>query len=60
MNAMVAGMIGGWEMVLILAVVLMLFGARKLPEFARGLGRGFKEFEKACRDLALSYWQGLD
>jgi sec-independent protein translocase protein TatA len=45
-----AGMLGGWEMVLILAVVLILFGARKLPELAKGLGQGIKEFKKAATD----------
>jgi sec-independent protein translocase protein TatA len=48
---MFAGMIGGWEMVLILAVVLVLFGAKKLPELAKGLGTGIKEFKKATRDV---------
>ena len=50
MNTMFAGMIGGWEIVLILAVVLLLFGARKLPELAKGLGQGIREFKKASRD----------
>jgi len=48
---MFAGMIGGWEIVLILAVVLLLFGARKLPELAKGLGQGIREFKKASRDV---------
>lgn len=47
---MLAGMLGGWEIVLILAVVLLLFGARKLPDLARGLGQGIREFKKASRD----------
>ena len=47
---MLAGMLGGWELVLILAVVLLLFGARKLPELAKGLGQGIREFKKASRD----------
>jgi sec-independent protein translocase protein TatA len=51
MNVLLAGMIGGWEMVLILAVVLVLFGAKKLPELAKGLGTGIKEFKKATRDV---------
>jgi sec-independent protein translocase protein TatA len=41
--------LGGWEMILILAVVLLLFGARKLPDLAKGLGQGIKEFKKAVR-----------
>lgn len=48
---MMAGMLGGWEIVLILAVVLVLFGARKLPELAKGLGQGIREFKKASRDV---------
>jgi sec-independent protein translocase protein TatA len=51
MNAIFAAFIGGWEMVLILAVILMLFGAKKLPELARGLGSGIKEFKKATREV---------
>ena len=49
MNIMFAGIFGGWEIVLILAVVLILFGAKKLPELAKGLGQGIKEFKKATR-----------
>jgi sec-independent protein translocase protein TatA len=48
---MLAAMLGGWEIVLILAVVLILFGAKKLPELAKGLGTGIKEFKKATRDV---------
>ena len=42
--------LGGWELILILAVVLLLFGARKLPDLARGLGQGIKEFKKATKN----------
>ena len=48
MNIILAAFIGGWEMVLILAVVLILFGAKKLPQLAKGLGQGIKEFKKAA------------
>ncbi len=48
---MLAGIFGGWEIVLILAVVLILFGAKKLPELAKGLGTGIKEFKKATREV---------
>lgn len=41
---------GGWEWILILAVVVLLFGARKIPELARGMGTGIKEFKKATRE----------
>lgn len=52
MNIVFAGIIGGWEIVLILAVVLILFGAKKLPELAKGLGQGIKEFKKATREVS--------
>ena len=39
--------IGGQELILILLLVLVLFGAKKLPELARGMGQAIKEFQKA-------------
>ncbi len=42
-------MIGTGEILVILVVVLILFGGKKLPEFARSLGQGIREFKKACR-----------
>ena len=42
-----AGMPGGWEMVVIALVILLLFGAKKLPELAKGLGQGIREFKGA-------------
>ncbi len=51
MNIMFGAMLGGWEIVLILAVVLILFGAKKIPELAKGLGSGIKEFKKATREV---------
>jgi len=52
MNTMLAVFgIGGWEVILILAVVLILFGAKKLPDLAKGLGSGIKEFKKATREV---------
>lgn len=39
------------EVVLILAVVLILFGAKKIPELAKGLGSGIKEFKKATKEV---------
>ena len=43
-------MLNGWEIFLIVAVVLLLFGAKKLPQFAKGLGQGIKEFKGAVRE----------
>jgi len=42
-----ANMPGGWEMVVIALVILLMFGAKKLPELARGLGQGIREFKGA-------------
>src|SRR6187402_3391928 len=39
--------IGGQELILLLLIVLVLFGAKKLPELARGMGQAIKEFQKA-------------
>jgi len=44
--------LGGGEIILILALVLILFGAKKLPELAKGLGQGIKEFKKAATEAA--------
>jgi sec-independent protein translocase protein TatA len=43
-----ASIIGGWEIILVLAVILLIFGPKKLPEFARGLGQSIKEFKKGA------------
>lgn len=42
--------IGGHELLLILLIVLLLFGAKKIPELAKGLGNGLREFKKASSD----------
>ena len=51
MNGIMLAFLGWPEIVAILAVVLLLFGAKKLPELAKGLGSGIKEFKKASRDV---------
>lgn len=45
-------MIGGPQVILIIAVVLLLFGGRKIPELMRGLGSGIKEFKNASKEEA--------
>lgn len=50
-NGIMLAFLGWPEIVAILAVVLLLFGAKKLPELARGLGRGIQEFKKATQDV---------
>ena len=43
-------MIGAPQIILIIAVVLLLFGGRKIPELMKGLGSGIKEFKKATKE----------
>ncbi len=43
--------LGPWEIGLIILVVIILFGGKKLPELARGLGLGLREFTKATREI---------
>lgn len=50
MNALVA-VPGGWELVLIVLVILLLFGAKKLPELARGSGRALRIFKSETKGL---------
>jgi TatA/E family protein of Tat protein translocase len=52
--------IGGWEMVLIAVVALLVFGPKRLPELARTLGRGLAEFRRASSDLRRSFDLDLD
>ncbi|MBE6323915.1 MAG: twin-arginine translocase TatA/TatE family subunit [Bacteroidales bacterium] len=44
-------MLGTWEIIAIVAVILLLFGGAKIPELMRGLGKGVKEFKKAQKDV---------
>lgn len=45
------GGIGGWEIMVILVFVLIFFGANKIPEIARGLGKGIREFKDATKEI---------
>jgi len=49
-SILLLGMPGGWELVAIVVVVLLLFGGRKIPELMKGLGSGIKEFKKATKE----------
>src|SRR3989442_7572801 len=52
--------LGGGEIILILALILILFGAKKLPELAKGLGQGIKEFKKATKEVTDEVSQAMD
>lgn len=43
------GVMGPWQIVLIILAVLLLFGGKKIPELMRGLGQGLQEFKKASK-----------
>ena len=45
------GNLGATEILLILFVILIFFGAKKIPELAQGLGKGIREFKKATREI---------
>tara|TARA_B100000315_G_scaffold218805_1_gene220317 strand:+ start:216 stop:413 length:198 start_codon:yes stop_codon:yes gene_type:complete len=43
--------LGPWEIVLIILVIILIFGGKKIPELARGLGKGLREFKKTTREI---------
>ena len=49
-NVELAGFMGGYEWILIIVAVLLLFGGKKIPELMRGLGSGIKEFKDASKN----------
>jgi sec-independent protein translocase protein TatA len=50
-STLLLGMIGPWQIVLIVLVFLLMFGGKKIPELMKGLGKGMKEFKEATKDL---------
>ena len=50
MEAFITLAIGVWQIVVIVLLVLLLFGGRKIPELMRGVGQGMKEFKKATSE----------
>jgi sec-independent protein translocase protein TatA len=53
------GGLGGWEILLILLVLLIFFGAKKIPELAKGLGKGIKEFKNATNEIKDEIEEGV-
>ncbi|MCK4750860.1 MAG: twin-arginine translocase TatA/TatE family subunit [Bacteroidales bacterium] len=49
-HVIILGIPGPWQIILIVLVVLLLFGGRKIPELMKGLGQGMKEFKKATKE----------
>ena len=52
------GPLGIWELLIILVVVLLIFGPRRLPEMAKGLGQSVREFRKGIRDIRNDFEEG--
>ncbi|WP_462317125.1 twin-arginine translocase TatA/TatE family subunit [Marinilabilia sp.] len=52
LNAMFLILPGGWEWIIIVLAILLLFGGRKIPELMKGLGQGMKEFKKARNEAS--------
>jgi sec-independent protein translocase protein TatA len=53
------GGLGGWEVLVIVLVLLIFFGAKKIPELARGLGRGIREFKDATKEIKDEIEEGI-
>jgi len=51
---------GGFEWIIIVLVILLFFGAKRIPELARGLGKGIQEFRKASDDIKKEIDKGKD
>jgi len=50
LSSVILGFLGAWEIIAIIAALLLLFGGKKIPELMKGIGSGIKEFKKASRD----------
>jgi len=46
----ILGFIGVWQIVLIIAIVLLMFGGKKIPELMSGIGKGMKDFKKSIKE----------
>jgi sec-independent protein translocase protein TatA len=52
--------LSGGELIIVLVAILVLFGAKKIPEFAKGLGQGIKEFKKASSDVTTEFHNAMN
>jgi sec-independent protein translocase protein TatA len=52
--------LGGGELMLVLVAVLILFGAKRIPEFAKGLGQGINEFKKASSGVTNEFRHAMN
>ena len=59
MNILLLGIPGGMELIVIVFVILLLFGGRKIPELMRGLGKGIREFNSAKSQIETEIKEGM-
>ena len=50
-STILLGIVGPWQIVLVVLVVLLMFGGKKIPELMKGLGKGISEFKKGKNDI---------
>ena len=50
-SAILLGIVGPWQIVLVVLVVLLMFGGKKIPELMKGLGKGISEFKKGKEEI---------
>jgi len=53
------GMPGGWEWIIIIFAILLLFGGKKIPELMKGLGQGIREFNRARANVESELKEGI-
>jgi sec-independent protein translocase protein TatA len=58
--AIIPGMTGGWELLLILALVLLLFGPKRLPEIAEAMGKSIRKFKTATQAASAEVKREID
>lgn len=46
MNTLILGFVGPWQIIVVVLVVLLLFGGKKIPELMKGIGQGIREFKE--------------
>ena len=50
--SIISGFLGGYEWIVILGVVVLLFGGKKIPELMKGLGKGIREFKEGTKEIS--------